>query len=114
MNTAELILRLAPAFTMLVFGLHQFAKPDGWLVYIPDWASRMSPMKPQTSMKLHALGNLAFGLLLASGWHPLLGAWVALIWWVTILPFAFRYSWGIGLRDLTITLGLLALIFLIK
>ena len=71
-------------------------------------------MKPESSMKLHALGNLAFGVLLASGWHPLLGAWVALIWWISILPFAFRVSWAIGLRDLTITLGLVALILLIR
>jgi uncharacterized protein YjeT (DUF2065 family) len=114
MDTAELILRLAPALTMVVFGLHQMLRPQEWLHYIPEWASRMSPMKPQTSMRLHALGNVAFGLFLASGWHPVLGAWIAVLWWLTILPFAFRVSWAIGLRDLTITLGLVALILLIR
>ena len=111
---AALLLRLAPALTMVIFGLNQWLKPGDWLHYVPAWATKSSPLKPESSMKLHALGNLAFGVLLASGWHPLLGAWVALIWWISILPFAFRVSWAIGLRDLTITFGLVALILLIR
>jgi hypothetical protein len=112
--TAELILRLAPALTMVIFGLNQWVKPSDWVHYIPPSLARSSPMKPESSMKLHALGNLAFGLLLASGWHPLVGVWIALIWWASILPFAFRVNWAIGLRDLSITLGLVALLLLIK
>ena len=112
--TAELVLRLAPAITMVIFGISQYAKPEGWLSYIPNSFSNMSPLKPQTTMRMHALGNIIFGLLLASGWHPLLGAWIALIWWITILPFAFRYNWAIGLRDLSITLGLVALLLLMR
>ena len=114
MDTAQLLLRLAPALTMVIFGIHQWAKPSEWLHYIPAWATKSSPMKPESSMKLHALGNIAFGLFLASGWHPLLSVWVALIWWVSILPFAFRVSWAIGLRDLTITVGLVALLLLVR
>ena len=114
MQNALYILRLAPALTMIVFGLHQYARPQGWLTYIPNWASRVSPLKPQTTMRLHSLGNVVFGLFLASGWHPLIGAWVALLWWLSILPFAFRVSWAVGMRDLTITLGLVALIFLLR
>jgi hypothetical protein len=114
MHNAILLLRLAPALTMVIFGLHQWVKPGDWLHYIPAWATKSSPMKPESSMRLHSLGNLAFGLFLASGWHPVLAVWVALVWWVSILPFAFRASWAICLRDLTITLGLVALLLLIR
>lgn len=114
METAQLLLRFGTALTMVVFGIGQWVKPGEWLHYIPAWATKSSPMKPESSMRLHSLGNLAFGLFLASGWHPLLSAWVALIWWASILPFAFRVSWAIGMRDLTITLGLVALIFLVR
>lgn len=114
MDIAILLLRVAPALTMVIFGLNQLLRPGDWLDYIPAWATKSSPMKPESSMRLHSLGNLAFGLFLASGWHPLLAAWVALVWWVSILPFAFRVNWAIGLRDLTISLGLVALILLIK
>jgi len=109
-----MILRLAPALTMVVFGLNQLLKPKDWLHYIPDWYNRMSPLRPELTMRQHALGNIIFGLFLASTWHPLIAAWVALVWWASILPFAFRTSWAVGLRDLTITLSLVALILLVK
>lgn len=114
MNAAELLLRLGPALTMVVFGVNQWMRPQSWVHYIPSALQRTSPMKPESSMKLHALGNLAFGLFLATGWHPLLGAWIAFVWWLSILPFAFKVSWAIGMRDLSITVSLLALILLLR
>ena len=114
MDAAQFLLRLGPALVMVVFGLHQWVKPGNWLHYIPAWATKNSPMKPESSMHLHALGNIVFGLFLASGWHPYLGAWVGLLWWISILPFAFRVNWAIGLRDLAITAGLAALVLLMR
>lgn len=114
MDPAQFLLRLGPALAMVIFGINQWRKPTDWLHYIPEWISSSSPMKPQMQMRLHAVGNIAFGLFLISNWQPYWSAWVALIWWVTILPFAFRASWAVGLRDLAITLGLLALVLLMR
>lgn len=114
MDTAQLLLRLGPAITMVAFGISQYFKPAGWLDFIPPWFSRMSPMKPETTMRLHAVANIVLGVWLASGWLPYASAWVALLWWISILPFAFRVSWTVGLRDLAITVGLIALIILLR
>jgi hypothetical protein len=113
MDITEFLLRFGPALTMVVFGLHQFAKPQDWLHYLPEWFQKMSPLSPATDMRLHALGNIVFGAWLASGLFPLASVWVALIWWITVLPFAFRVSWSIGMRDLSITIGLAALVIMV-
>ena len=100
---------------MVVFGINQMAKPEGWLSYIPSWMAKFSLGKPETTMRIHALGNLAFGIFLifAGFGYPIVAAWIAFIWWLSILFFAFRLSWAIGMRDLSITAALLALIFLL-
>lgn len=110
MYAPELIIALGTALTMIVFGIHQTVNPRKWLDYIPPTFAALSPLKLETDMRLHAAGNIFFGLLLASGLFPLTAAWIALIWWITILPFAFRHSWAIGMRDLTIVFGLIALV----
>jgi uncharacterized membrane protein YphA (DoxX/SURF4 family) len=109
---AILLIRLGTALTMVVFGIHQFVRPGAWIHYIPEGLAKMSPMSKEGQMKMHAAGNVIFGLWLALGLYPLIGAWVALIWWITILPFSFR-KWDIGLRDLSIIAGLAALIMLL-
>lgn len=110
--TTILLIRLGTALTMVVFGIDQFARPANWTHYIPDSLAKMSPMSKDMQMRLHAAGNVIFGLWLALGLFPILGAWVALIWWLSILPFSFR-KWDIGLRDLSIIASLAALIILL-
>jgi uncharacterized membrane protein YphA (DoxX/SURF4 family) len=115
MTTAIWLLRGGVAATMLAFGLHQITNPGKWTQYIPEFMKRSSPLAPEASMRLHALGNIAFGLFLVAGsFHPLLAAWVALIWWVSILPFAFQNKWDVGMRDLSIIFSLAALISLLR
>lgn len=115
MNEAIWIIRIFTAFIMVVFGLHQMFKPQAWQIYVPEWMHKLSPMSPDLQMRMHALGNLAFGVFLVAGnFHPLVAAWVALLWWFSILPFAFRVKWDIGLRDLTIIGSLIALIVLLS
>ncbi len=93
---------------------NQLINPRAWLHYIPEFLRRISPLPMETDMRAHALGNIILGLFLVAGsFHPLLAAWVALIWWITILPLAFRVKWDIGMRDLTIIAGLAALISLL-
>ena len=109
MELAIYLLRFSAALTMVSYGINQLANPQGWLSYVPAGIQRMLPEKPTTFMRTHALGNLVFGIWLASGLFPFVAAVVAAIWWLTILPFAFKVKWDIGMRDLTITAGLVAL-----
>lgn len=108
------VISFGVAITMISFGINQLTKPYKWLDYLPPWLIKMSPLKPETDMRIHSLGNIIFGLyLIFPFYHPLIAAWIAFIWWLTILPFAFRYNWAIGMRDLSIILALLALILLL-
>jgi hypothetical protein len=110
MDLTEILLRVGPALCMVIFGIHQMAKPQDWLHYIPGSVQKFLLASPTTTMRGHALANIVLGLWLASGLFPLIGIWVALVWWASILPFAFRVSWAIGLRDLSITISIIALL----
>jgi uncharacterized membrane protein YphA (DoxX/SURF4 family) len=114
MDTVELILRWGPAITMVIFGFHQLTRPLEWLHYIPEALAKMSPFSPETDMRLHSLGNIIIGIWLVTGLFTPIDAWAALIWWVSILPFAFRVSWSIGLRDLSITMSVAALVVMLS
>jgi len=111
--TPEFLLRFGVSLIMLVFGIHQLIKPQDWFEYIPKWLQDFLPTKPTTEMRMHALGNILFGGFLLSNIYPVAAGWVAFIWWLTILPFAFRRSWAIGMRDLTIIFALGAYILLV-
>jgi hypothetical protein len=112
METAILIIRLSVAMTMVLFGINQFLKPGDWTDYIPKWIRNIDPLSPVNTMRLHSLGNIIFGLWLAMGIFPGLSVWVNIFWWISILPFAFLKDWRIGLRDLSITASLIALLLI--
>lgn len=98
---------------MVVFGLHQIIKPHNWFEYIPQWLEALSPVSKTTNMRLHGLGNIMFGLFFLSDLAPKTASWITLIWWLTILPFAFRRNWSIGMRDLTIIFAIIAHLFML-
>jgi hypothetical protein len=106
--TPEFIIRFGVSLIMVVFGIHQMIKPQDWFEYIPSWIEKISPVSMTADMRLHALGNIVLGLFYLSDLAPKTGNWLVLIWWLTILPFAFRKNWAIGMRDLTIVLAILA------
>ncbi len=114
MHSIILLIRMGTALTMVLFGLNQFFSPQKWIDYIPGWMRKLSPMQPQTTMRIHSLGNIFLGIWLALGFAPVLGAWINIIWWASILPFAFMKDWRIGLRDLSITFSLIALLLVYK
>lgn len=113
-QAAIMLIEWPVGITMLIFGIHEMAKPAEWLKFLPGWMIRTSPMKAETQMRMHALGNIIFGLFLIFNFgFPLVAAWIAFVWWLSIVPFAWRVDWTIGLRDLSIALSLAALIFLL-
>lgn len=114
MTAAIWLIRIGVALTMMIFGLNQMVKPEVWFHYVPEFMKKTSPISPALQMRVHALGNIVFGLFLIAGsFHPLIAAWVALVWWITILPFTFKVKWDIGMRDLSIIFSLVSLIALL-
>ena len=113
-NTAITVLQIGIGLCMVVFGVHQMIKPEDWLSYLPQFIIQHSPAKPETDMRIHALGNIFFGLLIASTFAAWWAALLTLIWWLTILPFAFRKDWAIGMRDLTIIFAITSLLLLVS
>lgn len=112
MQTAIWLLRLGPSLTMVAFGMHQvFIDQKTWLEYVPNFIKKI--FDPQLFMRIHGTGNILLGLFLFSGLYPLVAAWAALIWWCSILIGAFKGGWKTGMRDLTITISLVALIYLL-
>jgi hypothetical protein len=109
-----ILIRIGVGITMLMFGIDQLRNPKIWIGYVPDAATDIVPTSPEKIMRFHSFGNITLGLFLISGWYPLFGAWVAFIWWLSILPFAFRIKWDVGMRDLSISACLLALIYLLS
>ena len=107
MNTS-LILRLAPAAVMIIFGIAQLIQPEAWLQYIPDWL----PFNHMLIMRGHAIFNIILGVLLASGWQAKYVVPVVIAWWLSIVPFAFAQDWTIGVRDLAIITELIVLAML--
>lgn len=108
----QFLLKLGPSLVMVLFGLNQLLRPNYWLQYVPDWATRF--MSPYTIMNIHGLINVALGLLLFSGWNASTVICLTLLWFLSILPFAYSVDWTIGLRDTSIILSLLALFYLSK
>jgi hypothetical protein len=114
MDTTICLLRFGPALTMILFGLNQFINPENWIKYIPDSIVPYLPTTTENFMKMHALANIALGVLLLSGWQPIIVTSIVLAWWASIIPFAALVDWTIGVRDTAIGLSLAALIFLLK
>jgi uncharacterized membrane protein len=105
-------IRAFVSLIMIVFGIHQVMKPQNWFEYIPSWLEKVLPFSTKTGMTIHGLGNILFGLLFVSSIFPIASGWITLIWWLSILPFAFRRNWSMGMRDLTIIASIVAYLLL--
>src|SRR3989338_9372942 len=99
MDAAEWFIRIGTSLVMLSFGTHQLWRPEPWFEYMPEWLMRPKPLSPAGKMRLHGAGDGLPGLLLVSAVLPRTGARLALVWWLSILPFAFYGGWKTGLRD---------------
>ncbi len=89
MNEAILLIRIGVSLTMVLFGINQFLNPQKWIDYIPQAVRKMLFMSPDNTMRMHALGNVVIGIWFAVGIFPVAAEWVTLVWWISILPFAF-------------------------
>lgn len=107
------LLKLAASINMIIFGIHQFVHPERWFEYLPEWVKNDSGT-PRKIVRVNALGNLIIAVFLASGIFPIVAAWLAFIWYLALLPLAFMYDWRNGIRDFTVTICLLSLVYLVS
>jgi hypothetical protein len=107
-------IKLGVAITMIAFGIHQARYPEKWLRFLPNALRKTHVLKPTATMRAHALGNILIGLLLLFPLYSLVSGWIALIWWLSVIPFAWKEDWQIGLRDLSIAASLGAMITLLS
>jgi uncharacterized membrane protein len=105
MYLAITLLRIGISIPMIAFGIHQLVKPEGWTDYLPEWLKKLSPISSEADIRIHSLGNFLLGIMLLINAFPKFTGWATLIWWITILPFALKFKWSIGLRDLSIILA---------
>jgi hypothetical protein len=109
-ETGTLLVRLSVAVLMVSYGIHQIIRPQAWLSYIPAWLQKLLPMSTRTFMKEHGAANFVLGGLLLLNIKPEWLYWIVLVWWLSILPFAFYEDWRSGMRDVVIIAGIIGLV----
>jgi cytochrome c biogenesis protein CcdA len=109
---ARLIIRVVVGIVMIIFGLHQLARPQSWSEYLPPSFARVLPVPVNRFMRTHGLGNFVLGILFTFGIFQPWILWLVLLWWVSILPFAYYSDWGVGLRDTAIIAAIIAVVIL--
>ncbi len=106
------LIKLGTGITMIVFGVNQAHYPEKWLHFMPPYFRKTKKVKPTDIMRTHALGNILLGLFLIFPLQTHLSSALAFLWWLSIIPFVWKVSWQLALRDISITLGLGALFLL--
>lgn len=110
MNTTSLsFVRYATGAVMIAFGISQIVNPKSWTHYEPEWLKKILPVSSELFMQSHGGINVGLGLLFVSGWRLHFISWTTYLWWLSILPFAFKVDWRSGARDFIIVMSLLAI-----
>lgn len=113
MSWAQWALRLMGPLIFILFGLDQLKNTGEWLEYIPEWMKPRLPGGATGFMRLHAVLNVILGVWILSGVYLKLAAGLAVLWMVTIVGVSYLSGkWRVAARDLSITLGLIALFLL--
>ncbi len=112
MPTVTWALRLMGAVVMIPFAIDQLTHPKEWMEYVPARLQPMLPGGPDGFMRIHALGNLVIGVWLLSGIFSKAAAGLSVLWMATIVGGSLLAGkWQVAVRDLAVTIGLLALFF---
>jgi hypothetical protein len=107
-------LRLLGPIIFIIFGIDQLRDTKEWHEYIPKWMMPLLPGGPDGFMKVHAVINILLGIWILSGIALKVSIGFAVIWMATIVASGFLSGkWRVGLRDLSITLGLLGYFLLL-
>ncbi len=106
-------MRSGIGLVLAVFGCHQFIFRQNWRKLIPTDLAFLHGREAMTVLFVSGI-NISIGLFLISGYFLLAAAWLAFMWQVCTLPFAFNRNWQVGVNDLGLSFCLFALILLIS
>ncbi|MBI3114835.1 MAG: DoxX family membrane protein [Candidatus Harrisonbacteria bacterium] len=107
-TNARWLLRIAFAFAFFYVALASIKNPEAWIVWLPQFAVRLSPVPPQLLMDIMAFGQIALGLWLLYGRRLRWSAGVAAVFLFSIAVFNLS-AMEIVFRDISLGLAALAL-----
>ena len=99
------LLKIGPSAMMILFGIAQLIQPQSWEMYIPTVIVQYTG---SWFLVVHALINICLGILLWSEWKPKLITAAVVVWYISIIPFAFLVDKSGALRDIVIVMSLIA------
>lgn len=106
---APLILRLGLGAVVVWFGASQLIDPASWLFYVPSWTQSLG-LAAQTVIVLNGLLEVSLGSLMTLG---VLTRFAALIFFCHMIIIVLELGLtAIGVRDIGLSAGLLALAFM--
>lgn len=101
------VLRLGLVGVFFWFGYMQVSNPEGWVVWVPEWATALSGIEPVTIVMMNGWFELVAGTLLLVGVAVRV---VALLLALHLFVIAFEIGLtGIGVRDFGLAMATLAL-----
>lgn len=105
-----MVLRLGLSAVFLWFGFSQVLDGQGWIGWVPVWATNFSGLSPEAIVFGNGLFEVVFGLLLITGfWMRYVAGLLALHMALITLGVGFN---EIGVRDFGLTAAVLALALL--
>jgi hypothetical protein len=113
-DAATLLIRLTVGLLMVSYGVHQIFHPEKWFSYMPAWLQALLPMSTKSFMKEHGVGNFSLGVLMLLNLKPDWLYWIVMVWWLSILPFAFYEDWRNGMRDVVIIASIIGLVIALR
>ena len=103
---APVVVRIGLAIVMLWFGTQQILHAPLWVLYLPDWATKL-PISQITFVHMNGYFEVVFGALLLFGFYTRI---VAGLLFLHLLGITFTVGYNeIGVRDFGLTLALLSI-----
>ena len=103
----SLIIRYTACFLFLWFGTQQLNDPNSWVVFLPEWTGYF-PIPPEMLIQLNGWMEVILALMLGIGLYT---RFAALVLSLHLMGIAASVGQATGVRDATLALFTLSLIF---
>lgn len=104
---SSIIIRYALVLLYGWFSFHQLFDPMPWVAYLPEWTGYM-PIPGEMLVRLNGWFELIFAVMLLMGFYT---RFAAALLGLHLLGIAFSVGGAVGMRDTTLALCTLALVF---